>query len=235
MSDRGQAPSSGAAIAIEAAGVTKEFDDGAVRALGGVDLNVSHGEFVAIMGPSGCGKSTLLHLLAALDSPTSGTIRVEGQDLTHLADPSRYRRQTIGLIFQLHNLLPRLSALGNIEVAMMGSRRPRNERRAWALQLLSELDLSGRERRRPSQLSGGERQRVAIARALANNPPVLLADEPTGSLDSSSSANVLALFVRLQRDHGVTTVMVTHQQAVAETADRIFQMRDGKIVKPDET
>jgi len=130
-------------------------------------------------------------------------------------------------------LLPRVSALGNVEVAMMGSRRPRHERRAWARQLLSELDLSGRERRRPSQLSGGERQRVAIARALANNPSVLLADEPTGSLDSISSANVLALFVRLQREYGVTTVMVTHHPAVAETASRIFHMRDGRISKTE--
>ncbi|MGD0253978.1 MAG: ABC transporter ATP-binding protein [Acidimicrobiales bacterium] len=221
-----------ASLAIEVIGVTKEFDGGAVRALNGMDLRVERGEFIAIMGPSGCGKSTLLHLLAALDSPTSGTIRVEGQDLSHLPDPSRYRRQTIGLVFQLHNLLPRLSALANIEVAMMGSHRPHRERTVWARQLLSELDLADRERRHPPQLSGGERQRVAIARALANDPPVLLVDEPTGNLDSDASANVLALFARLQREYGVTTVMVTHDPAVAQAAGRILQMRDGRIGDP---
>ncbi|MGA2036372.1 MAG: ABC transporter ATP-binding protein [Acidimicrobiales bacterium] len=226
---RSNADEGDASIAIEATGVTKEFEGGAVRALDGVDLRIRRGEFVAIMGPSGCGKSTLLHLLAALDSPTTGTIRVEGQDLAHLADLSRYRRQTVGLVFQLHSLLPRLSALGNVEVAMFGSRRPNQQRKAWAHQILAELDLAGREHRRPTQLSGGERQRVAIARALANDPPVLLADEPTGSLDSAASENVLARFVRLQREHGVTTVLVTHHPAVAEAASRILHMRDGRI------
>ena len=181
-------------VSIEVVGVTKEYEDGMVKALDGVDLQIEKGEFVAITGPSGCGKSTLLHLLAALDRPTSGELRVEGSDLSRLANPSRYRRQTIGLVFQLHNLLPRLSALANVEIAMSGSHRPHAERAAWAKQLLSELDLGGREYRRPTQLSGGERQRVAIARALANDPPVLLADEPTGSLDSAASTNVLALF-----------------------------------------
>jgi putative ABC transport system ATP-binding protein len=215
---------------IEVVGVSKEYEDGAVVALDGVNLRIEKGEFVAITGPSGCGKSTLLHLLAALDAPTKGKLFVEGQELARLSNASRYRRETVGLVFQLHNLLPRLSALGNVEVAMIGSHRPRQQRRAWARQLLSELDLAGRERRRPTQLSGGERQRVAIARALANDPPVLLADEPTGSLDSTASAGVLELFSRLQRDHGLTVVMVTHDTAVAHAATRIVHMRDGKIV-----
>ncbi|MGD0321429.1 MAG: ABC transporter ATP-binding protein [Acidimicrobiales bacterium] len=227
--DRSNAEKGKASLAIEAIGVTKEFDGGTVRALNGVDLRVERGEFIAIMGPSGCGKSTLLHLLAALDSPTSGTIRVEGKDLAHLSNPSRYRRQTIGLIFQLHNLLPRLSALANIEVAMMGSHRPHHERTAKARQLLAELDIVDREHRHPPQLSGGERQRVAIARALANDPAVLLADEPTGNLDSDASAIVLGLFARVQREYGATTVMVTHDAAVAQAAGRILQMQDGRI------
>lgn len=220
--------------AIEVLGVTKEYEGGTVRALDGLDLTVAQGEFVAITGPSGCGKSTLLHLIAALDSPTRGTIRVEGQDLSHLRDPSRYRRETIGLVFQLHNLLPRLSALANVEVAMIGSRRLHQERMRWARQVLSELDLAGRERRRPPQLSGGERQRVAIARALANDPPVILADEPTGSLDTAASANVLRLFSRLQSDHGATTLMVTHDPAVAAAAGRVVHMRDGRIVSGED-
>ncbi len=216
--------------AIQVTGVTKEYEGGTVRALDGVNLMVQRGEFVAITGPSGCGKSTLLHLIAALDSPSSGEICVEGHDLAHLKDPSRYRRETIGLVFQLHNLLPRLSALANVEVAMIGTHRSREERSTWARHVLSELDLAGRERRRPPQLSGGERQRVAIARALANDPPVLLADEPTGSLDSAASASVLALFSRLQQDHGATTLMVTHDPAVAGAAGRVVQMRDGRMV-----
>jgi putative ABC transport system ATP-binding protein len=215
---------------IEVVGVSKEYEDGAVLALDGVNLRVAKGEFLAITGPSGCGKSTLLHLLAALDAPTKGTIFVAGQDLAKLPNASRYRRETVGLVFQLHNLLPRLSALGNVEVAMIGSHRPHQQRRAWAGELLAELDLAGRERRRPPQLSGGERQRVAIARALANEPPVLLADEPTGSLDSAASAGVLELFSRLQREHGLTVVMVTHDLAVAQAASRIIHMRDGRIV-----
>jgi putative ABC transport system ATP-binding protein len=218
-------------LSIVVSGVKKEYDGGVVRALDGVDLEVKRGEFIAITGPSGCGKSTLLHLLGALDTPSSGTISVEGHDIAHLRNASRYRRQTIGLVFQLHNLLPRLTAQANVEVAMIGSHRARSARQAWAHQLLTELDLSGRERRRPSQLSGGERQRVAIARALANDPPILLADEPTGSLDSAASKKVLSLFWRLQHEHGVTTVMVTHDAEVARTASRIVHMRDGRIVE----
>jgi len=220
-------------VSIQISGVTKDFDSGTVHALQGVNMSVKKGEFVAVTGPSGCGKSTILHLIAALDRPDSGTIVVEGYDLGRLRDPSRYRRETIGLVFQLHNLLPRLSALGNVEVAMIGSRRPHSQRTAWARQLLAELDLEGREHRRPTQLSGGERQRVAIARALANDPPVLLADEPTGSLDSGAAAKVLSLFSRLQREHGLTTVMVTHDSAVADAATRIVHMQDGRIVDVD--
>jgi putative ABC transport system ATP-binding protein len=217
---------------IETRDVTKVYADGKVRALDGVDLSVEPGEFVSITGPSGCGKSTLLGLLAALDVPTSGTIRVGSYDLQHLRDANRFRRQEVGLVFQFHNLLPRLSVLRNVEIAMMGSQRPRAERSGRARGLLDDVGIVGLADRRPPQLSGGERQRVAVARALANDPSVLFADEPTGSLDSSSVATVLGLFEKLRSDRGVTIVLVSHDRAVAATADRIIHMLDGRIVVP---
>jgi putative ABC transport system ATP-binding protein len=217
---------------VETRDVVKVYADGKVRALDGVDLTVGAGEFVAITGPSGCGKSTLLSLLAALDTPDSGTIRVGSYDLGNLADPDRFRRQEVGLVFQLHNLLPRLSVLENVEIAMMGSDRPHAERAGHARSLLSDVGLGDLAGRRPPQLSGGERQRVAVARALANGPSLLLADEPTGSLDSHSVETVLDLFESLRRDSGVTVVLVTHDDDVAATADRTVYMLDGKVVAP---
>src|SRR5208283_2233603 len=166
---------------------------GPLPVLNGLDLEIARGEMVAVVGPSGCGKSTLLHLLAALDTPTKGTIRVDGYDVVRLHHASRFRREEVGLVFQLHNLLPRLSVRENVEIAMSGSRRPHRQRAAYADELLGDVDLGGLGDRVPTQLSGGERQRVAIARALANDPPVLLADEPTGSLDSGSVDVVMAL------------------------------------------
>jgi putative ABC transport system ATP-binding protein len=214
---------------IEVRGVTKVYADGRVPALDGVDLTVASGEFVAVTGPSGCGKSTLLGLLGALDVPTSGTIRVGSYALEQIDDANRFRRQEVGLVFQFHNLLPRLSILHNVEIAMMGTDRPHGERTRFARGLLEDVDLGDLADRRPPQLSGGERQRVAVARALANEPAVLYADEPTGSLDSHSASVVLALFQRIREDRGVTVVMVTHDEAVAGTADRIIHMLDGKI------
>ncbi len=214
---------------IEVHDVEKVYDDGMIRALDGMDLTVASGEFVAITGPSGCGKSTLLHLLAALDRPTAGTIRVDGYDLNHLRRNNLFRREEIGLVFQLHNLLPRLSVLGNVQIAMAGSRRPHTERSAYARRLIGDVDLGDLADRRPPQLSGGERQRVAIARALANDPPILLADEPTGSLDSTSVEAVLGLFQRLRDERGMTIVLVTHDNVVAGVADRVVRMLDGKI------
>ena len=222
--------------AIEAINVVKHFDGGIVRALDGVTLRVRPGESVAITGPSGCGKSTLLHLLAKLDSPTSGTIRVDGIDLSTLSDPSDYRRTTVGLVFQLHNLLPHLSAVRNVEIAMFGTHLSRGERHERALQLLAAVDLAGRENRPPTKLSGGERQRVAIARSLANDPPILLADEPTGSLDEKSVDHVLSLFQRLRQDApSLCILMVTHDARVAQSCDRIVRMRDGRVVDEPNT
>jgi ABC-type lipoprotein export system ATPase subunit len=215
---------------IECRGVEKVYEDGSVHALRGLDLDVALGELVAITGPSGCGKSTLLHLLAALDTPTAGRIRVGDYDLARLRRPDLYRRQEVGLVFQLHNLMPQLSVLGNVEVVMVGTHRRRRERVAAARKLLEDVGLLALADRRPPQLSGGERQRVAIARALANDPPVLLADEPTGSLDSDSVRTVLGVFERLRDERGTTIVLVTHDENVARIADRSVEMLDGRAL-----
>jgi len=215
-------------FAIEVLDVAKVYPGG-TRALDGVDLKVEYGEFLAITGPSGCGKSTLLNLIAALDTPTSGTIRVNGIDLESIRDLSRFRREQVGLVFQLHNLIPQVSALANIEVAMFSTQRSARERRVRAMELIGALGLSGCEDRLPTHLSGGERQRVAIARALANEPRVILADEPTGSLDSSSATRLLEVFSQLN-ELGVTIVLVTHDPVVAKAAGRTVVMRDGRVV-----
>ena len=215
-------------LAVEVKGVTRVFS-GQVNALAGVDLTVANGETVAITGPSGCGKSTLLHLLAAIDSPSSGSVLVGGQDLAQIHDLSRYRRNEVGLVFQFHNLLPQLSALANVEMPMFGTHRSRRQRKQRASQLLAQVDLEGCEDRLPTELSGGERQRVAIARALANDPAILLADEPTGSLDSASTSRFLDLMEQLGST-GMTIVMVTHAPDVAAHAHRVIAMQDGRII-----
>ena len=215
-------------LAVEVKGVTRVFS-GQVNALAGVDLTVANGETVAITGPSGCGKSTLLHLLAAIDAPTSGSVLVGGQDLAEIRDLSRYRRNEVGLVFQFHNLLPQLSALANVEMPMFGTHRSRRQRKLRASQLLAQVDLAGYEDRLPTELSGGERQRVAIARALANDPAILLADEPTGSLDSASTSRFLDLMEHLGST-GMTIVMVTHAPDVAARAHRVIAMQDGRTI-----
>jgi putative ABC transport system ATP-binding protein len=215
------------APSIVARDVRKTYDGGRVVALDGATLSVAPGEIVALMGPSGSGKSTLLHLLAGLEQPDAGSLRVEGVDLGHLRHPDRYRRFTVGLVFQLHNLLPHLSVRRNVEVAMMSTHR--RDAAARADELLREIGLDGYADRRPPELSGGQRQRVAIARALANEPRVLLADEPTGSLDSASVSSVLRLFHQLRDEHDVTIVIVTHDEQVAAAADRTLRIRDGRI------
>ncbi|MDE3064888.1 MAG: ABC transporter ATP-binding protein [Acidobacteriota bacterium] len=226
----GDHPGATSLIAVELRDVTKAYERG-FHALDGIDLRIARGEFVAITGPSGCGKSTMLHLIAALDSPTSGSVMVDGHDLRTHRNISEYRRNHVGLVFQLHNLLASQPIVANVQAVMFGSGATSTERRARAGDLLAQVDLAGREHRLPTQLSGGERQRVAVARALANRPQLLLADEPTGSLDSASAARILDLFKRVH-ESGVTIVLVTHDLSIAAQADRTVHVRDGKTTDP---
>jgi putative ABC transport system ATP-binding protein len=216
--------------AIETSGVVKQFDGGLVRALDGVSISIAHAEFVAVTGPSGCGKSTLLHLIASLDVPTSGRIVVNGRDL-RLAGNERYRRSEVGLVFQLHNLLPHLNAMENVEIPMFSNGMSHREQRERARELLASVGLSAKEKVSPPRLSGGERQRLAIARALANSPSIILADEPTGSLDSASADRILDLFRDIRAERSVTILLVTHDMHVAGAADRVIRMRDGRVVE----
>lgn len=220
-------------LLIETNGLTKIYGTGetAVTALDDVTLNVRPGEFFAIMGPSGCGKSTLLNLLGALDQPTRGTISVAGQDLAHLKDVDEFRASTVGFVFQLHNLLPTLTAQENVEVPMQGRPIETRRRKERARYLLDVVGLADRGHHLPNQLSGGQRQRIAIARALANKPALILADEPTGALDSHSGGEILTLLGELNRSEGATIAVVTHDPRVAQATQRILRMQDGRIVE----
>ena len=218
--------STGCAIAVS--GVNKSFEDGRVRALRDVSFSVDSGELVALTGASGSGKSTLLNLLGALDTPDAGSIEIDGRPLGGLGSSSMYRAETVGFVFQSHNLLPTLTAGENVQIPMFG-RRPRREREARAAELLREVGLEDRLAARPAVLSGGERQRVAIARALANEPRLLLADEPTGALDSVTGTHVLDLLDRLRRARGMTIVLVTNDDDVAAHAERTLRLADGVI------
>jgi putative ABC transport system ATP-binding protein len=217
------------APAITCLDVVKTYEEGRIRALDGMMLQVEPSEFVAVVGPSGCGKSTLLHLMAALDRPDRGEIVVAGHDLARERRLDHYRARHVGMVFQLHNLLPTLNALENVQVPMFELDVGRAERRDRARQLLGLVGLRERERSRPAELSGGERQRVAIARALANDPAVLLADEPTGNLDSEAGRNVLDLLERVRTERATTLVLVTHDLGIAGRADRIVRMLDGRV------
>ncbi len=220
-------------IVIQAKGLTRHYQAGSevVKALDGVDFEVSRGEFVALVGPSGSGKSTLLNLIGILDRPTAGDILIEGQSLAQATEPQRikHRRERVGFIFQSFNLIPTLSAVENVEVPMMLANVGKRQRRDRALELLARVDLAHRASHQPNQLSGGEKQRVAIARALANRPALLLADEPTGNLDSKTGARVLELLSELVQGGQVTMLLVTHDPQVAEHADQIIHLLDGRI------
>ncbi|HVS66911.1 MAG TPA: ABC transporter ATP-binding protein [Mycobacteriales bacterium] len=215
---------------IEAVDLCKHFDGGLVKAVDGLSMTVARGEMLGVTGPSGCGKSTLLHMIAALTPPTSGQLRVEGVEIGGLRDLAAYRRDHIGLVFQLHNLLPHLTACENVEVAMFGTRLSRRQRHERARRLLAAVDLGAFADRPPTRLSGGERQRVALARALANEPAILLADEPTGSLDARAVDRTMELIARLRGERPeLTVVLVTHDPRVAQACDRLIHMADGRI------
>jgi len=221
---------SGARVVVDR--ISKAFDGGRIRALNEASLELEAGEFVSLTGPSGSGKSTLLNLIGALDTPDSGAIAVDGT-LLDGGDAADYRAATVGFVFQFHNLIPTLTALENVQVPMLGQGRARGERVRRAGELLAEVGLTPRAGSFPATLSGGERQRVALARALANEPRLLLADEPTGALDSATSDQVLELLERIRDLRGMTVLLVTNDEAVAERAVRTLHLRDGRVVTRD--
>lgn len=218
---------------IETQDLTRIYGDGdEIRALDGVSLRIRHGELVSVMGPSGSGKSTLLNVIGALDLPTSGNVFIDGIDLSQITNKDDFRAKKVGFVFQLHNLLPTLTARENIEVPMMAHMGPA-ARKARSEELLTLVGLADRKNHLPGQLSGGQRQRVAIARALANNPPIVLADEPTGSLDTTNGQELMRLLRDLNRTQGTTFVVVTHDLLVARQTNRVIVMKDGRIDRED--
>ena len=216
--------------AVEIKDLYKSYEDGRIKALNGVNLTIGDGEFVSIIGPSGSGKSTLLNMLGALDVPDSGSISVAGHDLNTSKKLNEFRAESIGFIFQLHNLIPNLSVRENIEIPMYTQGLSSKEMKSRALKLLDDVGLGDKADILPSKLSGGERQRVAIARALANEPSIILADEPTGSLDSKTSSKILKQLIDLHEDKNVTLIIVTHDMDVAKLADRVIEVLDGEII-----
>lgn len=215
--------------------VTKEYEleAGSFTALKDTDLHIARGEFVAIMGPSGSGKSTLLQLLGGLDLPTKGSITIDGVELSGLSEKERtlFRRTKVGFVFQNYQLLPMMTVAENIALSLAANKTPKAEMDAAVARLIREVNLDGKAPSFPSQLSGGQQQRVAIARALAMKPSLILADEPTGNLDRKNGQDVLQLLSRLNKEEGMTVVMVTHDRDAARTADRIITMLDGEVAK----
>lgn len=216
---------------IEIHNLKKSYDKGKIKALNGIDLEIKKGEFVSIIGPSGSGKSTLLNMLGALDTADEGTINVAGVDLTKSRDLSQFRSKEIGFVFQLHNLIPNLTVLENVQIPMLETPLSSEKREERAMELLKSVQLEDKVNQKPTKLSGGQRQRVAIARALVNHPSIVLADEPTGSLDSKTGDIILDLLKDLHKKENVTLVMVTHEPYVANLAERSITVKDGKIIE----
>lgn len=214
---------------IKIRNVKKSYENGKIKALDGVNLEIKRGEFVSIIGPSGSGKSTLLNMLGALDLPDEGEIHAAGYNLTETKNLNHFRSKEIGFIFQLHNLIPNLTVLENVEIPMYEYRVSSKKRFMRALELLDYVGLQEKANRKPTQLSGGERQRVAIARALANKPSIILADEPTGSLDSKTGKMILQRLKDIHEMENVTLIIVTHDMNVASMAERTIEVLDGKI------
>ncbi len=220
---------------IELNNITKCYKVGQIQvnALNGIDLSIENGEFVSIMGPSGSGKSTLLNIIGCLDQPTTGTYKLGDKNVEKVSDwqLSDIRNRSIGFVFQSFHLLPGLTALENVELPLIYRGILGKERRKRAIEALESLDLGDRINHLPTQLSGGQQQRVAIARAIVGNPSVILADEPTGALDSKSSVNIMSIFQKLNKNMGITIVQVTHEENVAHYGHKIFRLLDGKIEK----
>lgn len=225
-------------VLISIEGLVREYvmGDQTIRALDGVDLTIHHGEFVAIMGPSGSGKSTAMNMIGCLDKPTSGTYVIDGHNVANLSEDelAELRNRKIGFVFQNFNLLPRTTAIENVELPMMYAGVPAHERRKRAMEALSRVGLADRMSNRPNELSGGQQQRVSIARALANGPALILADEPTGALDSHTTDEILQLFGEIH-ELGNTIVLVTHEPEVGNHAHRIIRFRDGKVESDERT
>jgi putative ABC transport system ATP-binding protein len=214
---------------LEVRNLCKSYDEGRIEALRGVDLSIAQGEFLAISGPSGSGKSTLLQLLGGLDIPTSGEVLFENKALNTAIDLDEYRSHRVGFIFQAFYLLPTLRAIENVQVPMLAVSQDTHNRAERAEALLCEMGLKHRLKQYANELSAGERQRVAIARALANHPSILLADEPTGNLDSVNSARIMEILTGIQKQRGMTLIVVTHENEIAHAAARQIRLRDGKI------
>jgi putative ABC transport system ATP-binding protein len=219
---------------VEIENLEKSYEKGNIKALNGINLEIKKGEFVSIIGPSGSGKSTLLNMIGALDVADGGNIEVAGYDLGKKKKLAEYRSKKIGFIFQLHNLIPNISVMENIEIPMFEGKLSGKMRNKRALELLDLVGLKDKAKMKPTKLSGGERQRIAIARALANNPSIILADEPTGSLDSKTSEKILDQLRKLHEEKNVTLIIVTHDMSVANLAERTIKVLDGKILESND-